>query len=130
MATLGRFEDFQVSQKARELTKEVYSVTKLSEFSKDYALRDQIRRAAISVLSNIAEGVERKGCREFINFLNIAKGSASEVRAQLYVSLDQGYINQETCDKICELTLEIGRMLSALQKQRQIYEEKNFPAKQ
>jgi four helix bundle protein len=104
MATFKKFEDTEAWKKARELTREVYRHSKVSPFSKDFGLRDQIRRAAVSGMSNIAEGFERGGTKEFMQFLAIAKGSVGELEAQLYVALDQSYINergvrlsQETC---------------------------------
>ena len=95
MATIKQFEDIEGWQQARELTKAVYSCSKIGAFSKDFGLRDQIRRASVSIMSNIAEGFERGGRLEFIQFLAIAKGSAAEVEAQLYVALDQEYISEE-----------------------------------
>ncbi len=95
MATIERFEDIEAWKKARELTKVVYQLTSIGEFARDYGLRDQMRRAAVSILSNIAEGFERDGTREFQQFLAVAKGSAGEVRAQLYVALDAGFLTQE-----------------------------------
>ena len=89
MAKIEKFEDIQSWQKARTLTKEIYGVTLTGAFAKDFGLRDQIRRAAVSILSNIAEGFERGGDKEFLQFMAIAKGSAGELRAQLYVALDQ-----------------------------------------
>ena len=95
MATIRRFEDIEAWQKARELAREVYRCSKVGPFSKDFGLRDQMRRASVSVMSNIAEGFERGGTSEFVQFLAIAKGSAGEVEAQLYVALDQAYIGEE-----------------------------------
>ena len=100
MGTITKFEDIEAWQKARELTNAVYSCSGKGAFAKDFGLRDQIRRAAVSIMSNIAEGFERSGSAEFLQFLAIAKGSAGEVEAQLYVALDQGYINQELFDSI------------------------------
>jgi four helix bundle protein len=94
MATVKKFEDLICWQKARELTKAVYKT--LADYCKDYGFRDQIWRAAVSVMSNIAEGFERGTRQEFLNYLFIARGSAGEVRAQLYVALDAGYLNLET----------------------------------
>ena len=96
MATIRRFEDIEAWKAARRLTQKVYAVSKCGDFRKDFALRDQIRRASISITSNIAEGFERDGTKEFASFLSIAKGSAGEVRSQLYVALDEGYINPDT----------------------------------
>src|SRR6266478_7364132 len=86
------FEDFEIWKDARALTREIYQLTRDSKFSKDFALRDQIRRAAVSIMSNIAEGFERGGNQEFVQFLYVAKASCGEVRSQLYVAVDQGYI--------------------------------------
>ncbi len=87
------FEDLAVFQKARSLVKDVYRLTRNGGFSRDSGLTDQIRRAAISVVSNIAEGFERGGNTELIQFLYIAKGSCGEVRAQLMIAHDEGYID-------------------------------------
>jgi four helix bundle protein len=95
MATIERYEDIQGWQRARELTKFIYAITKQEAFARDFSLKDQIRRAAVSVMSNIAEGFERGGRAEFIQFLSIAKSSAAEVQSQLYVALDQEYIMPE-----------------------------------
>jgi four helix bundle protein len=95
MAGISRFEDLEAWQQARELTRRVYEQSRTVLFSKDFALRDQIRRAAVSVMSNIAEGYERGRDREFVQFLIVAKGSCGEVRAQLYVALDQGYLAEQ-----------------------------------
>ena len=88
------FEDLEIWKDARALTREVYQLTRDSKFLKDFGLRDQIRRAAISVMSNIAEGFERGGNQEFVQFLYVAKASCGEVRSQLYVALDQGYVDR------------------------------------
>ena len=89
MAKITRFEEIDCWRKSRELTKSIHQITLKQRFSRDFGLRDQIRRAAVSVLSNIAEGFERDGDKEFIQFLSLAKGSCGEIRAQLYVALDQ-----------------------------------------
>src|SRR5271169_7252114 len=93
MATVRQFEDLNVWQDARQLVVAVYSVSKVRAFNQDFGLRDQIRRAAVSTMSNIAEGFERGSRKEFIQFLNIAKGSNGEARSQLFVALDQGYVD-------------------------------------
>lgn len=105
------FEDLIVWQKARELTKKIYELTKGKEFSKDFSLVDQLRRASVSILSNIAEGFERGSNVEFIQFLYMAKGSCGEVRAQLCVARDQGYVNAEDFDSIRGLARQVGGML-------------------
>ena len=114
MSSIQRFEDLIVWQKSRELNKRIYSITSDSNFNKDYSLRDQIRRASISILSNIAEGFDRSGNKEFIQFLSIAKGSASELRAQLYVAFDLNYLSKDEFDYIFQLINEIGKMLTGL----------------
>lgn len=88
MATIEKFEDIEAWKKARELTRDVYTASKQAAFAKDFGLKDQIRRAAVSIMSNIAEGFERGGDKEFAQFIALAKGSSAEVRAQLYVALD------------------------------------------
>ena len=85
MAVIEKFEDIEAWQEARKLTHEIYKLTSSGNFSKDFALKDQVRRAVISVMSNIAEGFERRGDKEFHHFLSIAKASAGELRSQLYV---------------------------------------------
>jgi len=114
MSTFQRFEEIEAWQKARELTREIYHISKNIQFSKDYGLREQIRRASISIMSNIAEGFERSGTTEFIQFLAIAKGSAGEVKSQLYVAFDQGYINKETFNQLSALCTEVNQMIAGL----------------
>jgi four helix bundle protein len=116
MAVIKKFEEIEAWQKARELVKIIYTETNTGAFSKDYGLKDQMRRAAVSILSNIAEGFERGGDKEFTQFIAIAKGSSGEVRAQLYVALDQGYVDQETFDQLSNFTIQISKMLSGLMK--------------
>ena len=117
-----RFEDLIACHKARQLTAEVYRITAQSEFARDFGLRDQIRRAAVSAMSNIAEGFDRASRSEFHQFLVIAKASCAEIRSQLYVALDVEYINQETFDIVSSNTSEllriIGGLRAAVQKQR------------
>ena len=112
MATIQRFEDIEAWKKARELNRAVYRITRADAFARDFALRDQIRRASISVMSNIAEGFERDGNAEFRHFLYIAKGSAGEVRSQLYAALDAEYIDQPTFDRITALALDTTRLIA------------------
>lgn len=95
MAAITRFEDIESWKTARQLTNSVYAHTNLIGFNRDFGLRDQIRRASVSVMSNIAEGFESRTDVQFINFLGIARASAGEVRAQLYIALDQKYISEE-----------------------------------
>lgn len=116
MATIHRFEDIEGWKIARELTRDVYTMTSTGMFSRDFGLRDQIRNASVSVMSNIAEGFERDGNKEFGNFLSIAKGSAGEVRSQLYVALDQGYISQEQFNTTYSKANDNGRVIAGLMK--------------
>jgi four helix bundle protein len=116
MATFQSFEEIEAWQKARGLTRGIYAVSKKGAFSKDFGLRDQIRRASVSIMSNIAEGFERGGTREFIQFLSMAKGSSGEVRSQLYVAVDQGYIDKEIFEQLYALASEASRMIAGLMK--------------
>ena len=111
MATIRKFEEILAWQKARELTRLIYEATRQGNFSNDFALKDQIRRASISITSNIAEGFERGGNREFVQFLSHAKGSCGEVRSQLYLALDAGYLNEEEWKTLHDSCLEISRIL-------------------
>jgi four helix bundle protein len=106
------FEELPVWQKARELVKYIYDLTKKDVFSKDFSLVDQIRRASVSVLSNIAEGFERGSNTEFIQFLYISKGSAGETRTQLLVALDQDYIGKAEYDCGYKLCIDVSGQLS------------------
>lgn len=116
MATFTNFESIEAWAKARELTKEIYAISATGSFSRDFALRDQIRRASISVMSNIAEGFERGGTREFNQFLSIAKGSVGEVKSQVFVAMDQHYIDSEQAERLLGQATEIGRMIGGLMK--------------
>ena len=114
MGRVERFEDLIAWQRARELTKQIYLISGTGDFAKDWGLRDQIRRASVSVMSNVAEGFDRAGRAEFHQFLVIAKGSCAEVRAQLYVALDAGYISKEQFDRIYVVAEETGRIVNGL----------------
>ncbi len=114
MATFRSFEETDSWRKARELTRKIYKLSSHGELANDFALRDQIRRAAISIMSNIAEGFERGGRRDFLQFLSIAKGSTGEVKAQLYIALDQGYISLEIFRELGATVSEIGVLISGL----------------
>jgi four helix bundle protein len=116
MGKIERFEDIESWKIAREITRLIYEESSTGNFSKDFALVNQIRRASISILSNIAEGFERGGNKEFLNFLAIAKGSCGEVRAQLYVALDQNYIDEKRFKEISSKLSETSRMISGLMK--------------
>ena len=108
------FEDLEIWKEARRLSQEIYRLTRESRFSKDFGLSDQIRRAAISIMSNIAEGFERGGNQEFIQFLYVAKGSCGEVRSQLYVAFDQSYIAQKNCAEVSKPFRRLSIMISNL----------------
>ena len=95
-----RFEECEVWQMGRELVREVYSLTREGEFVKDFGLKDQIQRAAVSISSNVAEGYARRGNKEFVKFLWIAKGSAAAVQSQLYHAKDLGYIDAASFEKL------------------------------
>ena len=114
MAGVKKFEDLEVWKLSREISRLIYSVSSNGSFAKDFALTNQIRRAAISILSNIAEGFERNGDKEFIQFLTVAKGSCGEVRAQLYVAFDQGYVNEDLFLSVRQRVEEASRMISGL----------------
>ncbi len=110
MATIEKFEDLICWQKARELTAEIYKALKNCN---DFGFRDQIQRASVSIISNIAEGFERGTQQEFLNYLYIAKGSAGEARAQLYVALDVGYLNIETFKYLNNLAVQCSRLIQS-----------------
>jgi four helix bundle protein len=103
MATAERFEDLQVWQSAKALANLIYDFSSFGEFAHDFGLRDQMRRAAVSVMSNIAEGFESRTQIMFIEYLGRAKASAGELRAQLYLALDRKYISQEQFEQACEM---------------------------
>ncbi len=109
---IERFEDIESWQKARELTKEIYKITRKGAFARDYELKGQIRKASVSIMSNIAEGFEREGNAEFRRFLRIAKGSAGEVRSQLYVALDGEIITKALFDELCALATDTSKLVS------------------
>ena len=111
MAAFKTFEEINAWKNARVLVKDVYAMTRNEAFSNDYGLKDQIRRAAVSICSNIAEGFERRGNKEFINFLWIAKGSAAEVGSQLYNARDLGYITDGQFRGMYDSVKQIGGML-------------------
>jgi four helix bundle protein len=111
MSTIRSFEDLVAWQKARGLAVEVCSVSKGHSFARDFALRDQIRRAAVSVMSNIAEGFERDGTRELLHFLSTARASCGEVRSQLYIALDQEYLAAGDFHRLSDLAREASRLI-------------------
>lgn len=111
---IGRFEDFIAWQKARKLTADIYRVTGEGNFARDFGLKDQIRRAAVSSMSNLAEGFERGRPAEFHQFLSIAKGSCAELRTQLYVALDVGYLREPDFEGLMAQATEVGQLLGGL----------------
>ena len=111
---IRNFEDLVAWQKARELARRIYGMTKARTFSRDLALVDQMRRAVVSIGSNIAEGFERARPNDFHNFLSIAKGSCAELRSQLYVALDAGYISLDEFEAVKDQAIEVGRLIGSL----------------
>ena len=111
MATIKRFTEIVAWQKGRELVNEIYRLTRAGAVAKDWGLKDQIQRAAVSICSNIAEGFERSGNKEFSHFLWIAKGSTGEVASQLYHAKDNGYIEDDVFDDLQERLKLISAML-------------------
>jgi len=111
MATITKFEDIEAWQKGRILKQDLYRLSRHGGFAKDFALRDQIRRAAMSVTANIAEGFERDGNREFIQFLSISKGSCGEVQDHLYTAMDEDYITKDDFERLYAQTAEVSRLI-------------------
>ena len=124
-----KFEELIAWQKARRLTGRIHKATTQGDFARDYSLKDQIRRAAVSTMSNIAEGFERGGAAEFHRFLVIAKGSCAELRNQLYVALDVAYISSDAFDSLMADAVEVGKIIGGLrasvQRQRARHESTN-----
>jgi four helix bundle protein len=112
MPTITRFEDIQAWQTARTLTQALYRLSSQGSFARDFGLRDQLRRAAVSILSNIAEGFESDTQAQFIRYLGLAKASAGEFRAQLYVALDAGYLDRRQFDQLYDRADKCSRQLS------------------
>lgn len=121
MATAQTFEELGVWQEARELVKQIYAVTGAKTCRRDFGLRDQMTRAATSTMSNIAEGFERASRKEFIQFLNIAKGSNGEVRSQLYVGLDQEYLDSGKFEELRGAAVKLSRRIASLIRDLQKY---------
>jgi four helix bundle protein len=112
MASFEKFEDLEVWQAARKLVNVIYRATQCEGFVKDHGLKGQIQRAAVSIMSNVAEGFERSGNKEFSHFLYLAKGSAGEVRSLLYVASDLGYLDHQSFAALRESALSISKQLS------------------
>jgi four helix bundle protein len=113
-APARRFEDLIAWQKARELTRAIYDATRDAPFQRDTDLVRQMRRSCVSIMANIAEGVERTGANELAHFLSVAKGSCAEVRSHLYVARDAGYLAEGAFERLSERADEVGRILSGL----------------
>jgi four helix bundle protein len=111
-----KFEDLIAWQKARDLTRAIYQATAAGSFAKDFVLRDQIRRAAVSVMSNLAEGFERGGRSEFHQFLSVSKSSCAELRSQLYVALDATHLSPSTFRQLMLQAEEVARIIGGLRK--------------
>jgi four helix bundle protein len=114
MGKIERFEDLIAWQKARGLAKEIYQITRDGSFAKDFGLSRQIQRAAVSIMSNIAEGFERGSRGEFHQFLSTAKASCAEVRSQLYVAFDIGYLDESKFNHLLTQAEEVGRIVGGL----------------
>ena len=112
MAKIKKFEDIESWKRARSFGKSVYEVTASGKFAHDFGLKDQIRRASVSILSNIAEGFERGGDKEFLQFLALAKGSSGGARAQLYVAFDQKYISIAQFEMLTRAATEVSQLIS------------------
>jgi four helix bundle protein len=108
MSGVGKFEDLVAWQRVREMTREIYLTTRAGAISKDYSLVDQMRRAATSIMFNLAEGFGRSAPSEFHQFLVIAKASCGEVRSQLYVALDVGYLSEKEFQRLREMAEKLG----------------------
>ncbi|HKR61910.1 MAG TPA: four helix bundle protein [Pyrinomonadaceae bacterium] len=114
MATFKRFEEIESWKLGRKLTNRIYEVSSEGSFARDFALKDQIRRACVSIMSNIAEGHDRSGTGEFVQFLATAKASAAEVRCQLYIAFDQGYIDNDAFIELGRIALETQCLIGGL----------------
>ena len=114
MGRVERFEDLSAWQKARELTREVYRISRKGTFARDFGLSGQIQRAAVSVMSNVAEGFERGGRGEFHQFVIVAKASCAEVRSHLYAALDAGHLEQAEFQLLLARAEELARILGGL----------------
>ncbi len=125
MASFRKFEDITSWQRAYEVTVVIYRITSDGNFAKDFGLRDQIRRATVSIMANIAEGHGRRSNIEFANFLNIARGSAAEVQSHLYIALEIGYVDKAVFDELYSKVTEISRMLLSLAQYLREHNDRN-----
>jgi four helix bundle protein len=111
---IERFEELVAWQKARVLTSEIYKATAGGDFGRDFGLKNQIQRAAVSVMSNLAEGFERGRPAEFHQFLSMSKASCAELRSQLYVAFDVGYLDKNQFEGLMALAQEVGKIIGGL----------------
>lgn len=118
MGKINNFEDLEVWQLSIDLAKDIYQITLITSFNRDFSLIDQIRRATVSISSNISEGFERNYNKEFIRFLRISKASAGEVRSQIYLAKELGYINEDNFNRVNNnlliLSKKLGRLIKYL----------------
>jgi len=114
MAKVERFEDLIAWQKARDLARAIYGVTRQGTFAKDFGLSGQIQRAAVSIMSNIAEGFERNRRAEFHQFLSVAKASCAEVRSHLYLASDVKHVDDQTFQRLMQMAEEVARIIGGL----------------
>lgn len=114
MSTIKSFEEIEAWRKARELSKRIYKLTKEGDFARDYRFRDQINSSSVSIMDNIAEGFERNGNKEFVQFLSIAKGSTGELRSQLYRAYDGNYIEQNEFEDLKTEAITVSKLISSL----------------
>lgn len=114
MATFKKFEDIQAWQKARIIAAKIFRLSNSGDFARDFTLRDQIKRSVISIMANIAEGHGRRTDTEFANFLNIARGSATETQSHLYVAMDLNYLQKEEFLEIYQMLEEVSKMTISL----------------
>jgi four helix bundle protein len=116
MATIKTFEELEAWQKARKLSNDIYDKTSSGAFSKDFSLRDQINRSSGSIMDNIAEGFERGGNKEFIQFLSYSKGPCGEVRSQLYRAKDRSHITEDEFETLMNQSIELGKQIGGFMK--------------
>ncbi len=114
MATFKSFEELDSWKFARELVREIYDISRTTNLYKDYGLKDQVQRSAVSIMSNIAEGFERNSRKEFIRFLNIARGSSAELKSQLYILFDLEHIDEKTFKRLHNKTSNISKTILGL----------------
>jgi four helix bundle protein len=129
MAVIEKFEDLEVWKAARHLVNNIYKSTGKDPFSRDWGLKDQIQRAAVSIMSNIAEGYERGSNKEFIQFLFISKASAAEVRSLLFVAFDQNYIDKNKFEELSAVAISISKQLKGFISYLEVSKlKKRFPS--